>query len=226
MFKKIEALSSETHQDLRFSQVNSFNFAANVLNAPLSASELSMAGRYYPIVFPDQGTSPVALFALNQKTNLYIDKNGSWKVPYIPAHIRRYPFILANADKENPDKFVVCIDRKSPHFDDNQGDPMFTADGTPAEITEKAIGFLQKFQEEMKATQTVCRELEEQNVLVKRNFSIEKNGQTTSIGGFRCVDMEKLNKLDDKVLAKWVRNGLIGLINTHLQSLGNLKLLA
>jgi len=227
MFKKIEALSNDMHQNLRFTRINSFDFATTVLNAPLSASEFFPAARYYPIVFPGKGTSPIALFALNQKTNLYVNSDGAWKVPYVPAHIRRYPFILANTGKDEAKKnFVVCIDAEAPHFAAGQGDPLFTADGAPADVTQNAINFLKKFHAELNATQTVCQELEEQNVLVERNITIEKNGQKSAIGGFRCVDMEKLNKLEDAVLAKWVRNGLIGLINTHLQSLTNLKTLA
>lgn len=224
MFKKVEALSSETHQDLRFTPYNSYDFAKSILNAPLSASEFSNAARYYPIVFPMEGTSPLALFTLNQNANLFIGDDGSWKVPYVPAHIRRYPFVLANTGEEaSDDNFVVCIDSEAPHFSEGQGDPMFTADGAPAELTQNAINFLKQYQSEVQATQTACQELEAQNLLVERSVTLEKNGEKSSIGGFRCVDMDKLNTLEDAVLAKWVRNGVIGLINVHIQSLANLK---
>ncbi|MBN1932745.1 MAG: SapC family protein [Desulfobacterales bacterium] len=224
MFKKIEALSSVTHQNLRLTRINSFDFAKTVLNAPLSASEFSTASRYYPIVFPDKGASPMVLFALNQKTNFYVNDDGTWKIPYVPAHIRRYPFILADSGKiEAKKNFVVCIDVEAPHFAAGQGDPLFTADGAPADITQNAIEFLKKFHQELIATQTLCSELEAHKVLAEKNITIKKNGKKSVISGFRCIDMEKLNKLKDAVLAKWVRNGLISLINIHLQSLANLK---
>ncbi|MCP4115641.1 MAG: SapC family protein [Desulfobacteraceae bacterium] len=227
MFKKIEALSADAHQDLRFTPDNSYGFATEILNAPIGASEFQLAAQYYPIIFPVEGSSPLALLTLNTKTNLFINNDGSWKVPYVPAHIRRYPFILANNEKEtSKENFVVCIDIEAPHFSDDQGDPMFTADGTPADITQNAINFLKQFQNEMQATQAACRELEEQNVLVERRITLEKDGNKSSVGGFRCVDMEKLNKLDDAVLAKWVRNGLMGLIYTHVRSLANVKSMA
>lgn len=227
MFKKIEALSSDNHQDLRLTQSNSFDFATDILNAPLSISEFPHAVHYYSIVFPMEGASPLVLFALNQKKNCYIDTDGTWKANYIPAHIRRYPFILAATDtQDSDDKFIVCIDSQAPHFAAGQGDPLFTADGTTAEVTQNAVNFLQKFQEELAATQQLCQELEIHKVLLEKKVSIEKNGQVVSIGGFRCVDMEKLNALEDAVLAKWVRNGLMGLINSHLISLGNLKVLS
>ena len=228
MFKKIEALSREKHQELRFAKATTFTYAREALNAPLSASEFAMAGRFYPIVFPTDGTAPMALFALNQKSNLYVDGDGNWKVPYVPAHIRRYPFILASLPQENAEEKnqALCIDTGAPHFASGEGDPLFTANGDPADITESAMKFLNNFQAELSVTHTLCRELEEQKILVERKVTIERGGQHTAVGGFRSVDLEKLNALDDAVLARWVRNGLIRLINAHVDSLAHLKLLA
>ena len=224
MFKKIEAFSKDKHQDLRLTQTNSFEFARSVLSAPLSRSEFSIALHHYPIVFPLEMATPLVLFALSQKTNNYINNDGVWKVPYVPAYIRRYPFTLANnTTAKSNNNLVVCIDVDAPHFTANQGEPLFTADGELADISQNTIKFLQKFQEELNVTQALCQELEAQKVLVEKTVTIEKNGVKSSVGGFRCVDMEKLNALEDSVLAKWVRNGLMGLIVIHQLSLSNLK---
>ena len=226
MFNKVEALSNEKHIDLRFTSMNSYDFATLVVNSPLSVSEFFHAAKYYPIVFPTEGTSPIALFSLNQKTNRFINGQGGWTVPYVPAHIRRYPFILAKqekSEKEPADKFVVCIDVEAPHFAMGQGEPMFTANGDTSEFTNKMIEFLQKYHQELDASQIICRELEEHNLLVDKKITIEKNGEKKQIGGFRCVDIVKMNGLEDAVLAKWVRNGLAGAVNSHLQSLANLQ---
>jgi hypothetical protein len=227
MFKKIEPLSKTTHQDLRFTPTNTYDFASAVLNVPISMSEFTMASQSYPIIFPMEGSAPLLLLSLDQKNNSYVDQNGAWKSSYVPAHIRRYPFVLANSpNEENEDNFVVCIDREAPHFNAGQGDPLFTADGSPSDVTQNAINFLQKFQEEMKFTQTTFKDLEKHDLLTEKRINVEKDGQKTAFGGFRCVDTEKLNALDDTTLANWVRNGFMGLINTHLQSLANLKTLA
>ena len=232
MFKKIEALKSDVHQHLRFSPSHSFAFAAAATSAPLAASEFFPAARHYAIVFPLEETAPVALFALHQGVNLYVGSDGTWKAPYVPAHIRRYPFILAStnaastSDGDAEEQHVVCIDTAAPHFAAGQGDPLFTADGELAGITQEAIRFLQNFQQELLTTQRVCRELDAHGVLVEKKVNIEKDGATSTIGGIRCVDTEKLNALEDAVLAAWVRNGLMGLIHSHLNSLVNLRALA
>jgi len=178
MFKKVEALNKDTHQNLRFTQIDSFEFASSVLNAPLSASEFLFAARYYPIVFSLENATPQALFTLGQQKNHYVNTDGLWSVPYIPAHIRRYPFILANTGtEESGDKFAVCIDVEAPHFATDQGTPLFTADGNPGDFTQKTMTFLQKFQEELKVTQALCMEMESMKVLVEKKINIEKDGQ-------------------------------------------------
>ncbi|MFO7750520.1 MAG: SapC family protein, partial [Desulfobacteraceae bacterium] len=225
MFKKIEPLSKEKHQDLRFDKINGYEFARNITNTPLSASEFRQAGRYYPVVFPTDGAFPMILFALNQQTNLYLNQDGSWKVPYVPAYIRRYPFVLVKSDKEEGSKenYIFCIDTEAPHFASDQGEPLFTANGDLGDVSRKALKFLEMYQSELTTTRTLCQELESKEILVGKEVSFEKEGQQTKIGGFRCVDVEKMNKLDDAVLAQWVRNGLMGLILTHLQSVENIK---
>ncbi|WP_212637885.1 SapC family protein [Desulfocicer vacuolatum] len=230
MFKKVEPLNNATHQNLRFVGVKSFDSAMDIVSSPLVASEVVLASKYYPIVFPTDGVIPVSLFSLGQKKNFYVNDDGSWKAPYVPAHIRRYPFILGGKSggggDEQPQAFTVCIDVEAPHFASDQGEPLFTADGQPAPLTQKAIDFLKAYQEDVKVTQGACSELETHGVLVAKKIDLEKSGEKRSFGGFRCVDVGKMNELDDSILAGWVRNGLMRLIVFHLQSLNNLKILS
>ncbi|MEA1968538.1 MAG: SapC family protein, partial [Thermodesulfobacteriota bacterium] len=179
MFKKIEPLSKNTHQNLRFDKISGYEFAKNITSSPVSASEFLQASRYYPVVFPVDGAAPLVLFALNQKTNLYVNGDGSWKVPYIPAHIRRYPFVFANSDKKDQEKntYVFCIDREAPHFAADQGEPMFTANGDLSDISQNAMNFLEKFQSELTVTQTLCKELDDKEVLVAKEVNFEKDGK-------------------------------------------------
>ena len=229
MFKKVEPLNKTTHQKFRFSAIKSFDCAIDMVSSPLTASEVIIASKYYPIVFPTDGVVPVSLFSLNHKNNFYLNEDGSWKAPYVPAHIRRYPFVLGGRPGEDagePEAFTVCIDVEAPHFASDQGEPLFTANGEPAVLTQKAIEFLKVFQNDVTATQRFCSELEAHKVLVPQKVTLEKNGEKRVLGGFRCVDVEKMNGLEDSILAGWVRSGLMKLIVFHLQSLNNLKALS
>lgn len=241
MFKKIEPLTHESHQDIRFNSIDNFSFAKNVSNAPISFSEFLHASRYYPIVFLKEQTLPVVLFSLNPDQNNFLNPDGSWKVPYVPAHLRQYPYVLVKAalpdgskidpskesgteTAENQERYVVCIDRDAPHFASPHGDIMFTANGQFTELTNKAVAFLKLYQQEMAVTSTIVKLMDDNGILVDRQLNVNVGGQNISVGGFRTVDMEKLNALEDGVLADWVRKGIIALILSHINSLSGMQI--
>ncbi len=235
MFTKIEPLTQNNHQDIRFTSTSNYNFAKSVSNAPVAFSEFIHASKYYPIVFLKGNTLPVVLLSLNRDHNNFINQDGSWKVPYIPAYFRQYPFILVKAAPsedlqdissnatENQDRYVVCIDRDAPHFASSQGDIMFTANGQFTEMTQKAVEFLKLYQQEMSVTSGIVKVIEDKGVLVDKQFNVNMNGQNITVGGFRTVDMQKLNALDDAVLADWVRKGIMPLIISHVNSLSGMQ---
>ncbi|MGD9730866.1 MAG: SapC family protein [Desulfamplus sp.] len=244
MFTKIEPLTQNNHQDIRFTQISNFDFAKKVSNAPISFSEFIHASKYYPIVFIKDNPLPVVLLSLNREQNNFINQDGSWKVPYVPAYFRQYPFLLvkaapptdstdsastssssdSNNASDNQDKYVVCIDRDAPHFASSQGEIMFTANGQFTDMTTKAVDFLKLYQQEMALTSNIVRLLEDKGVLVERQFNLNMNSQNVTVGGFRTVDMQKINALDDASLADWVRKGIISLIVSHANSLAGMQL--
>lgn len=227
MFTNVEILHQNTHLDLRYNNVQGYEYARKILHAPIGASEFLQASRYYAIIFPNDTPTPVVLFTLAKQTNQYVQEDGSWSVPYIPAHIRRYPFILAKVEPKDENteenRLALCIDRDAPHFQAAQGDILFTANGEVTDICKNALTFLEALQKDLHITLTLCKELEENEILVPRKVNVSQNGQTRVVEMFRVVDMDKLRSLDDATLAKWVRSGLISLVYLHIQSLGNLQ---
>ena len=52
------------------------------------------------------------MLGVNNEENLFVDADGAFDYrAYIPAYVRRYPFVLAN--DETQDRMIVCIDRGS-----------------------------------------------------------------------------------------------------------------
>ena len=61
-------------------------------------------------------------------------------------------------------------------------------------------------------------------ILDDREISIGEGAEKqVLVKGFKVVDREKLNALDDATLALWVRNGIISFINLHIKSLDNMQ---
>ncbi len=225
MFENLEILNKEKHADLRFSPATGFEFARELTIAPLSVTEAVGAAKFYPIVFPKEGPPiPQALLSLQKERNNFVDADGRWTVPYIPVHIRRYPFILTKSPTEGT--YAICIDKDAPHFQEGEGEPLFTADGEPGEVLTRAQTILTQFQQELVAGEKLLQALVDHDVLADQQFNIEAGGKKSTIAGFRGVDHKKLTALDDAILATWVRNGLMGLIFAHLHSLENVRTLA
>jgi len=90
---------------------------------PLLASEFFEAAREYPIVFArgEAGPVPAALLGLREAENLYVDNAGKWDARYIPAFVRRYPFVPG---KGAQGELLVCIDEASQCFDTKEGEAL------------------------------------------------------------------------------------------------------
>ena len=223
MFKQIEALAHSKHKDLRFSKANSLAFAGSVSSVKLSFSELRKASQYYPIVF-FEGTSclPQALLSLTSGENRFIDGKGGWKVPYIPAHFKLYPFTLAKI-QDQEEKHALCIDPEADHFKSGMGDPLFTADGKIADFVQDLLKFLEVYQKEIEITKTLFKALDEKGLIVDRELKSRAGQAEKSINGFKGIDMEKLLAMEDKLIADFVRNGTMAMVYDHNHSLANFQ---
>jgi len=189
----------------------------------LAISELRQASRYYPIVFLNGNSSlPQALLSLEPGQNYLIDEQGNWKVPYVPAYLKLYPFMLATISDQK-DKLALCIDPDAEHFKSGMGDPLFTADGKLTEAVQKILKALEVYQKDIARTQALFTELDKQGVIVDRSFKYSINQTEKSIKGFKGLDMEKLYALDDKTLAGYVKNGVMKMIYDLNDSFSNFQ---
>ena len=131
MFKQPIPLSAETHRDLRFSPDQPFDFARELVFIPLTAAELFKVARETVIVFPIQRGVPQALVAFEAGCNVYIDDAGHWMGRYVPAHLRRYPFVLGEIPttpeerEENGRRFGLQVDAGAPHLNKPDGIRLF-----------------------------------------------------------------------------------------------------
>jgi len=232
LFEQPEPLSVARHGDLRLRRVDDFRFAAGESRVPLVAGEVVEAAKHFPIVFPvGDEARPVAVLGLEAGANRFVDGSGQWTAGYLPAHIRRYPFILGRGGGDT-DGQVIMLDPRAPQLDQEDGEPLFadTTDGERADLGEAAraaVDFLRRFQREADEVPARFEPLVETGVLVERGLDIKRGGEVVRrIGGIRVVYRERLVALDDATLAAWARDGLLEIVHAHLQSLDNLRRLA
>jgi hypothetical protein len=201
-----------------------FDFARTVNSVPLVLAEFAQAGLEYPIVFAGQPGDelPAVLLGLTAGDNLFVEGDGGWAVgSYVPAFIRRYPFVLA--EQAGGEDFTVCIDEAFPGLGETDGEPLFNADGSDGPVLRHAIAFLTDFQEGLKATRAFTARVRELGLLEAKTVRIEPaQGEPSVLQGLSVVSEERLRALKGKPLQGLLASGELAAIHAHLQSLNNI----
>lgn len=202
-----------------------FTFAARAQTVVIASVEFFDACRQFPIIFTrtdDGRIVPLALMGLEDNENLFVDPNGNWLGAYIPAYIRRYPFITTDgADGQ----MAVCFDEAFDGFNREGGMPLFE-NGEPSPKMKDILGFLEDYYIRMKETEQLGAFLAENGLL--RQIDAQANladGRRYALTGMLVVDEPKLAQLPDADIVRLFRGGLLGLIQAHLISLRNLGVL-
>ncbi len=220
-YKKPVPLNKTDHKDKKISSAGrTFSFAAKTNSVILAGVEFSEAAKEYPIVFAQAGESivPVALLGLRNEENLFVDAEGQWDARYIPAFVRRYPFVLAETGQEG--QRAVCIDEAYEGFNDAEGEPLFEGDETTP-ILKQAIDFLEEYQNQYRRTEAFLTRLRENDLLMSLNAKIDMvDGQQFGLTGLMAIDERKLLQLDDASALALFRSGELSWVYCHLMSLG------
>ena len=222
LYNDLAPISSQIHGDWRMREMRGALYLKDVHAVPVLAEEFIAASRFYPIVF-SLGADPVplALMGLNEGVNTFIDDQGMFPDHcYIPAYVRRYPFLLAKLTPE-ADELSLCFDPTANALGvDGDGDALFE-DGAPSERTKQILAFCEQMEQGSGVTAAFFRDLTEQKLLTDGEFSAQPDGtpQPYIYRGFQIVSEDALKKLRGDVARKWVQNGLLPLIYAHLFSL-------
>lgn len=220
-YERVVALNDQTHAKLRVRPATSFAYAARTNSVPLLSSEFFECAREYPIVFARGEAGPVAaaLLGLREAENLYVGKDGAWDARYIPAFVRRYPFVPG---KGAQGELLVCIDEASECFDTTEGEPLFLQ-GKPTPQLEHAMKFLAEFHQAATTTELLGRRLQDLGVLRQADSVAQlTDGTQFRLNGLNVVDESKLRALDRDIVQELFVSGGLAVIYAHLMSLGNL----
>ena len=222
-YNNLEPLSSEAHAKFKLRPANGAKFLINQHAIPLTVDEFSLAQRNFPIVF-SQGDDavPLALMGLNEGVNVFIDENGQLRDPYtyVPAYIRRYPFMLARLSPD-AEELTLCFDPTGDSvgaFKD--GEPLFDK-GEATEMTKGILTFNEEFEQAGARTANFMNELKEMDLLMDGEVTIQPEGSDKPFvyQGFRMVNEEKLREMRGDQLRKVSQSGLLPLLYAHLFSL-------
>lgn len=193
-------------------------YTAQASAIPLVLADFTGASRHYPVLFTSGEVAPVALVGL-ERDNLFVDE-GRWADGvYVPAYVRRYPFVLVEAGDKSG--FGLTIDQASALVapDGEAGEPLFD-DAKPSPVTQRVLEFCRLFNLEFTATQAFCEAVGEQQLLVERKADVTlPGGRKLGVAGFQVVDPKRFAKLSEEKVVAWNWSGWLALFHTHLASL-------
>ncbi|MFN3239324.1 MAG: SapC family protein [Pseudomonadales bacterium] len=222
-YDKPVALNKNEHKNLKIkASTGDYSFAAKTNSVILAGVEFSEAAKEYPIVFAKAGDSlvPVALLGLRNEENLFVDEAGAWDARYIPAFVRRYPFVLAETGEAT--QRMVCIDEGFSGFNDKEGEALFDGE-EPTAFLQQAIDFLEEYQRQYLRTEQFLKRLKELDLLKELNAKVDMaDGQQFGLSGLMVVDEKKLLELNDEQALAFFRSGELAWVYCHLMSIGSL----
>jgi SapC protein len=226
-YNAIEPINVTQHGGMKVHTVTSMGHIATTHAIPLTVDEFMLVQRHYPIVFSiGENPIPMALMGLNEGVNVFLSATGEAVEPnlYIPAYIRRYPFLLARL-RPDSDELSLCFDPTSGAVGDwDDGQPLFDGD-QPSEATKAILQFCEQFEAAGQRTTAFMEDLLKSNLLMEGEVAIQPDGyeQPFIYRGFRMVDEEKLRDLRGDELRKMNQNGMLPVIYAHLFSLTQMR---
>lgn len=223
-YRSPEAVSPDRHGNKGLALSGDLSFAAKAHVIPLMAAEMPAAMRSYPIVFSGPDLMPMVVTGIREGENLFIDAAGTWAEPhYVPAYVRRYPFILAGGEAD--ERLALCIEndpeRLVPLGSGPDVKPLFEDKGQ-GDVIKSALAFCEQYQGMFVKTRQIMKVIAASGLLAERTSKITLgDGQAFNITGFQLVDEARLLAMSDEEFLKLRKADALATIYCHLASMNS-----
>jgi hypothetical protein len=222
LYRAPVALNVNEHAGLKVSTAErKYHYARNVNSIPVVLSEVTQLMPHYPIVFSSEREPHlIALLGVRQDENLFVDAAGNWAPgTYIPAYVRRYPFILMEM---GDNKFGLGADLHEDFFVED-GTPLFQG-GRATLAADRAMRFSLELQKAYEETRQFCKAMTDAKVIRGKVFSASnRRGQKFRMTGFGAIDESTLDALDNRTANSWRKRHWLKYVYCHMVSLERLR---
>ncbi len=222
-YERVSPVSVQRHKNWSVAAIGDYGFARKANAVPLNAVEIPLAMREYTVVFSDSGDGviPLAVLGVEGGSNLYIDDAGQWDARYVPAYVRRYPFVFSRS--KDGDTFMLCIDENFSGWNqEDRGNRLFDDEGGKTPFVENVLGFLQDYQNHYQRTLAFCQKLQDLKLLepMQAQFTLA-SGEKRSLRGFMTISRDQLRNLSAETLSGLAKTDELELIYAHINSMNN-----
>lgn len=201
--------------------------AATAQLIPVNISEFKLVCTHMPIIFSPIGKPmPIAITSFLSGTNSFV-KNGQWNTnTYIPAALRRYPFVLGDANSEG--KRPLYID--STAISEEYENKLFKEDDGKQKnekILDDAIKYCKDYDDYLNTTENVIDLLDKLDLFKETQLVIKnKDGIEKKTGIFKIIDNDKYRNLSDENIITLQKNHALWIIHTHIVSMSKVRQIA
>jgi hypothetical protein len=219
-YETVVPINTKVHGKLRLGRPDqplAYAREANII--PALADEFESAMSELPIVFIPGTTQPSAVFVTSSQpgTNAFISDEGLWNGAYVPAYLRRYPFIIG--DVENGES-VLCVDETYAGLSETEGAPLFDKKGKADTALNEALAISQSYRDIGAKTEAFCAKLLELNLLQSATLdTTNAEGGKSTMHGILVVNEAALGDLNAEQVFELHQAGYLKAIYNHLASL-------
>lgn len=223
IYERVVPLSSEAHRSVSVKMTESFAFASHLNSVPLLAAEFSAAVPDHPIVFAGEGDAvfPAVLLGLEDGSNLHVDATGGWTGSYVPAFLRRYPFVFSQSEGN----FTLCVDEAFSGLNaEGRGERLFDSEGNRTQFLQTMLTFVSQFQAQFERTKLFCQRLAALGLLepAQARFTAP-SGRAGTLNGFMTINRDRLKAIPEAALKEMFATDELELCFIHLHSLQNIN---
>ena len=226
----IVLVNNVEHQDLRIITDRAARYGDAVMQAQTFPFEFRNVQACYPILFQQDGQGgyyPVALFGFQQGENLFLDEEG-WQAGYVPAMVRREPFLIGFQDSKEPGRpartRVLSLDLEHPRVSRERGEPLFQPLGGRTPFLEEAADLLETIYLGLEHSRTFVRALVEHDLIEAVTLEIVlRDGSRTQLIGYHCLTEERVQALSGATLGELNAEGYLMPVFMALASMANVQ---
>lgn len=183
MYGPVTLLNIREHENLLVGPLTDYSHAAGLNAIIIAAAELPQAAIHYPIVFGHNNGVWSAFAVTGAQTNAFVDDKGAWtRDAYIPAMVRRYPFLLVG-DREQG-RLSLAADLAAPSLNVKQGHRLYEG-GRASPTAERILRFCLSFDEQLHASAVLYQRIADAGIFVDQHAQVNlPDGTKTRIGRF------------------------------------------
>ncbi|MDJ0751745.1 MAG: SapC family protein [Woeseiaceae bacterium] len=222
-----EILDKEQHRQVRIRTGYGAAFGDAAMYAMTYPMEFRDIQSCYPILFTKDpntgGFFAAAIMGFEPDQNLFLRDDG-WDASYVPAIVRRQPFLIATRGEGSDADPVVSLDLDHPRVSRDEGEALFDSEGGRTEFLNQKIALLEKLHRGLQHSKGFVDTLLEHELLEQITLDIAFNdGSKKTVDGFYSIAEARLYGLKGDVLESLNQAGYLQPVFMAVASLSRIR---